>query len=446
MSGLKPGFLWVAAALCIVVVMVCITFAPTEGFDGSSTGGGVRSGTTGHNVGQAPRAKAATSSGTFAAGNTDLGTNPDNNTGRNYQLPTNMGTDMGKNQDTNASSNGGILATMSQCPTQALRQPDGTIKVMPEGRTFFTLSDYITYLSGLYSNGSQCVPPQVEDIRSPVFGILGGVGVSAPSPADVKLETTTRSVLDTAALANGLNPQEPITKLDDYEYERVFQLEDVSRNTITDVQNNELMNEHIFDWANLPFNSEERAIKEDTFVAGRMESGFPEPKTGVIFNDISGRNVYPPDKQAEYLREQKLLATYRPTDFSKHVVDNETEQVAKLVSKMYENDKNWAPVVTKTDEGKYAVTELRPKSRKELWEDAQTINMVATAGFEDKSGTGPTANLEIIDRLHIDPFFDKGGVMPDVARKRVWDYSQFNQWTPDLERMFAPTAGNKAWY
>ena len=436
---MKSGPLWVGGALMIVFVMIYVVFCVKEGFVGSSSGGGARSG-------HAPPAQAATMSGTFAAGHTNLGMNPNNNTGRNYQLPPNLGTDMGKNQDTNASSNGGILATMSQCPTQALRQPDGTIKVMPEGRTFFTLSDYITYLSGLYSNGSQCVPPQVEDIRSPVFGILGGVGVSAPSPADVKLETTTRSVLDTAALANGLNPQEPITKLDDYEYNRVFQLEDVSRNTITKEQNNELMNDHTFDWANLPFNSEDRARKEDAFVAGRMESGFPEPKTGVIFNDISGKNIYPPDKQAEYLREQKILAAYRPTDFSQHVVDNETEQVAKLVSKMYENDKNWAPVVTKTDEGKYAVTELRPKSRKELWEDAQTINMVATAGFEDKSGTGPTANLEIIDKLHIDPFFDKGGVMPDVARKRVWDYSQFNQWTPDLERMFAPTAGNKAWY
>jgi hypothetical protein len=380
--------------------------------------------------------KAATSSGTFASGNTDLGTNP----------LINSGTTLGNQDTSNASSNGGILANMKDCPKSARRAPDGSIKVMPGGQTFFTLSDYITYLSGLYSNGSQCIPPQVEDLRTPIPGILGGLGVSAPSPADVALETTTRSVLDTSAAANQLNPVEPVTQLDDYEYNRVFQLEDVKRNTITKEQNNELMDAHIFDWANLPFNSETRARKEDTFVAGRMESGFTDPKTGVIFNNISGRSMVPPDKEAEYLREQKILAAYRPTDLSKHVVDSETAQVAKLVGKMYENDPNWAPVVTQTEEGKYAVTELRPKSRKEKWEDAQTIDIATTMGLDKQSPASPEAVLEINDRLHIDPFFDKGGIMPEDAKKRVWDYSQFNQWTPDLERMFAPTARNKAWY
>jgi hypothetical protein len=262
------------------------------------------------------------------------------------------------------------------------------------------------------------------------------------------MESTTRSVLDTTANpGNQLNPQAPIQDLDDYEYNRVFQLEDISRNTITKEQNNELMDEHIFDWANLPFNSADRAEKEDTFVAGRMESGFPEPKTGVVFKDISGKGLMPPDKEAEYLREQKILAAYKPTDISKHTVDSETEQVAKLVNKMYENDKNWAPVVTKTDEGQYAVTELRPKSRKEKWEDAQTVKVATTMGMNTSAnGLEPTATLDINDRIHNDPFYDKGGIMPGDAKQRVWDYSQFKEWTPDLERMFAPTARNKAWY
>ena len=396
---------------------------------------------------QAPAAKAATQSGQFASGNTDLGMNPNTNTGGTVTWPS-LGTDMGKYPESNKDSNGAILTNMKTCPQSAIRGPDGSIKVMPGGQTFFTLSDYVTYLSGLYSNGSKCIPPQVEDERAPIFGVLGGLGVSAPGPGQVANETVTRTVLDTEANPDSqLNPQEPIQELDDYEYNRVFELEDMARNKITREQNSELMDQNIFDWANLPFNSAERAEKEDTFVAGRMESGFPEPKTGVIFNDISGKGLMPPDKEAEYLREQKILAAYKPTDISKHSVDSETEQVAKLVNKMYENDKNWAPVVTKTDEGQYAVTELRPKSRREAWEDAQTVTIATTMGMNNnKNGLEPTATLEINDRIHNDPFFDKGGIMPEDAKKRVWDYSQFKEWTPDLERMFAPTARNKAWY
>jgi hypothetical protein len=44
-----------------------------------------------------------------------------------------------------------------------------------------------------------------------------------------------------------------------------------------------------------------------------------------------------------------------------------------------------------------------------------------------------------------DPFFDKGGVV-DKDSNRIWEYNDFRKWTPDLERMFAPTAGTKAWY
>lgn len=442
------------AVLVVVLLGIVIVFSSvSENFEDLSAGQKATGASPKASATKAPPAKAATASGQFATGNTDLGMNPNSNTGRTVTWPS-LGTDMGKTPESNKDSNGAILANMNQCPQSAIRGPDGSIQVMPGGQTFFTLSDYVTFLSGLYSNGSKCIPPQVEDQRAPIFGVLGGLGVSAPGPGDVANETATRTVLDTAANpGNQLNPQNPVEELDDYEYNRVFELEDMARNKITNEQNNELMNEHTFDWANLPFNSADRAQKEDTFVAGRMESGFPDPKTGVLFNDVSGKNMMPPDKEAEYLREQKILAAYKPTDISRHSVDSETEQVAKLVNKMYENDRNWAPVVTKTDEGQYAVTELRPKSRREKWDDAQTVTIATTMGMGKGKGKGnnsnglePTATLEINDRIHNDPFFDKGGIMPEDAKKRVWDYSQFKEWTPDLERMFAPTARNKAWY
>jgi hypothetical protein len=152
----------------------------------------------------------------------------------------------------------------------------------------------------------------------------------------------------------------------------------------------------------------------------------------------------PPDSEAEYMREQKILASYRPTDISDHVVDSETQEVAKMVMKVYENDPNWDPIITKTDEGKYEVTELIPKTRKERFEDAKTIGMATTTGFGNQD-RDPKASIQITDNMRNDPFFDKGGVK-DNDNQRVWNYNDFRKWTPDLERMFAPTAETKAWY
>jgi hypothetical protein len=299
-------------------------------------------------------------------------------------------------------------------------------------------------LNGLYSGGSQCIPPPVTDDREPVFGILGGVGNGAAPPKAFNLEGPTRDVLDMAGNGEETSARTPIDNLDDYEYNRVFQSEDISRNTISKQAKNELMEKHNLDWANLPFNSENRAEKEDEFIAGRMDNYWKEPKSGAFFNTVSGKTVMPPDAEAEYMRQQKILSSYRPTDISEHVVDSETEEVAKMVTKIYENDPNWTPVITKTDEGQYAVTEIIPKTRKERFEDAKTIGLATTAGLSNQTPDAK-ASIQISDRMRNDPFFDKGGVV-DKDSNRVWEYNDFRKWTPDLERQFAPTAETKAWY
>jgi hypothetical protein len=341
-------------------------------------------------------------------------------------------------------SNGILSQNAKGCPTAAVRGPDGRISVVPTGQTFYTMSDYITYLNGLYSGGSQCIPPPVTDDREPVFGILGGVGNGAAPPKAFNLEGPTRDVLDMAGNGEETSARTPIDNLDDYEYNRVFQSEDISRNTISKQAKNELMEKHNLDWANLPFNSENRAEKEDEFIAGRMDNYWKEPKSGAFFNTVSGKTVMPPDAEAEYMRQQKILSSYRPTDISEHVVDSETEEVAKMVTKIYENDPNWTPVITKTDEGQYAVTEIIPKTRKERFEDAKTIGLATTAGLSNQTPDAK-ASIQISDRMRNDPFFDKGGVV-DKDSNRVWEYNDFRKWTPDLERQFAPTAATKAWY
>lgn len=330
----------------------------------------------------------------------------------------------------------------SICPISAIRGPDGKIIVQPGNKSFSTVSDYVGYLSGLYSNGAKCIPPMVKQNHTPNNGVLGGLGNGAESPSTIKLQGATRNVLETDLKGETMSANTKIQKLDDYEYTRVFEVERGNRNSLDGQSKQKLLQDRALDWATLPFNSEARAEQEEEFIAGRMESGWREPKSGVFFKNMESTDVTPPDAEAARLREQKLLAAYKPTDITKHVIDNETEAVANLVMKAYENDPNWEPVVTKVSDNKWEVTELRPKPRKERYEDEKTA---AAAMIEADKLAMPRPELTIDDRIRGDPYFDKSGVV-DNDNKRVWNYNDFRKWTPGLERMFAPTADNSAWY
>jgi len=333
------------------------------------------------------------------------------------------------------------IETASKCPTEAIRGPDGSIHVNPGKRTFKTISDYVGYLSGLYAKGSMCIPPKVVPNRSPIDGILGGLGNGAQTPESVPLQGPSRDVMD-STMDEQTSARSKINKLDDYEYTRVFEAERGSRNALSKASKNELLENRILDWAALPFNSEERARKEDEFIAGRMQDGFQEPKSGIFFNTVHGKDVEPPDVDAEKAREQKILSSYKPTDITKHVVDSQTEQVANLVNKMYAEDNMWEPVVTKVADNQWEVSELRPKARKERYEDDTTRKLSLA---EANGLVIPPPVVDIDDRIRGDPYFDKSG-LGDRDNDRLWNYKDFNKWTPGLERMFAPTADNKAWY
>lgn len=325
-----------------------------------------------------------------------------------------------------------------ECPTEAKRGPDGRIYVKPGNKSFGTLPDYVGYLRDLYAGGATCIPPKVQPNRETVSGILGGLGNGQEPPAATQMQGAERDVLNFDSTAETTSAKTPIHKLDDYEYTRVFQSEKQERMSAGP---KEPITSHILDWAKLPFNSEERAAQEDEFVAGRMEAGFREPKSGVFFNSMESKTVLPPDVEAAKLREQKILASYQPTAISKHIIDSETEAVGKLVHDMYASDSAWEPVVTKVDENRYEVTELRPKPRIESYEDDKTVSL-ATA--EERGIAIPPPSLDIHDRLQDDPYFDKSGV-GDRVNSRYWNYNDFKKWTPSLERMFAPTDSTREW-
>ena len=329
----------------------------------------------------------------------------------------------------------------AQCPVEASRGPDGRIHIKPGDKSFQTMSDYVGYLSDLYGKGAACLAPKVRNYREPIPGLFGGLGVGAEPPKAANLQAADRSVLDMR------EPEETyantkINKLDDYEYTRVEQSERGSRNKMSEAVKNELLEGRKLDWANLPFNSEARAASEDEFIAGRLENMYRDPKTGVFFRTLEGGALLPPDVEAEKMREQKILSSYRPTDITKHTIDSKTEQVAKLVNEMYKTDPKYEPVITKVDENKWEVSELRPRPQKETYAEGQAMDLVLA---EEKGFAVPPPEINISDRLQDDPYFDKAGV-GDRTNNKFWDYKEFNKWTPGLERMFAPTLDNKAWY
>jgi len=332
------------------------------------------------------------------------------------------------------------------CPESATRDADGTIRA--GGKAFKNLEAYTSYLRDLYAQGAQCIPPRVETgppSTTPVLplGVLpGGFGNNNESPEASQRQGATREVLNQSADEYGsTSAKTPIKKLDDYEYTRVFKTESQLRNGLSPETKNEMLAKHVLDWPKLPFNSQVRADKEDEFVSGRMESGFTDPASGVFFKNVENPQIVSPAEEAAKMRERALLAQYQPTDVSSHIIDSDTAAVAKLVHDEYASDPNWEPVVARTDDNKWEVKELRPKSRKEKWEDAQTISLAAA---ESSQQVLPTPSLSIRDRLQDDPYFDKAGVT-DKDNDRVWKYSDFNKWTPGLERMFAPTFSQEQW-
>jgi hypothetical protein len=331
-----------------------------------------------------------------------------------------------------------------QCPDKAVRTAGGEIQA--GGRSFKSLEDYTSYLRDLYAQGAQCLPPKVEDgtlankSGTIPFGVFGGLGNSTEPPDASNRMGSTREVLNMNS-DEQTSAKTPIKKLDDYEYTRVFKSESPQRTGLSPETKSDMMSKYVLDWANLPFNSEDRATKEDEFVAGRAESGYRDPASGVFFKNLNNPQIVSPAEEAAKLREQTILAQYQPTDVSTHIMDNDTLAVAKLVNEVYAEDPNWEPVVARTDENKWEVRELRPKSRKEKWEDAQTVTLAAA---ESSRQIIPPPSLQISDRLADDPYFDKAGV-GDKANDRFWKYSDFNKWTPGLERMFAPTFSQEQW-
>ena len=325
----------------------------------------------------------------------------------------------------------------NECPISAERQSDGRILVLPQNKKFDSMPDYVAWISSIFAAGSMCIPPYVRGPREVTITSDRSVGPNEPQQ---KLVDKSGNIFMSQVTGEQTAAKTPLNKLDDYEYTRVFTNENGPRGELSKTTVNAMMSKHQWDWAKLPFNSEGRTSAEDEFVSGRSDYAFRDPKSGVFFKAVEGFEVQPPDIDGKEMAEKKALEPFK-SENAVHLIEHNIDDVAEMVKKMYADDPNWEPVVEKTGDNEYRVTELRPRLKTEKFEDDKKGGEKTIAQAKDE---GKITAAVTVEGGNSDPFFDKNGVV-DHGNNRYWEYTDFKKWTPGLERMFAPTLDQTNW-
>lgn len=226
-----------------------------------------------------------------------------------------------------------------------------------------------------------------------------------------------------------------IMNVDDYEYSQVFENE--SEKELSTGLRNKLMSQYPMDWSTQPpsssqFQQGQREMFEDKPVE---PDGATNPYTKA--NDDS---MKPPDTLAMEQEERKIIQTYQP----KHVGDLTTynvEDAMELIRKIYDK-KGEIPQVIKKNDNVYEIIGTRKKDAKVVYEE-----MDGDAPASEEPSTLAGENVTVVPQAAtdknsaIDPFYEPnhgGG-----SKTGRWSY---RQWTPGLERMFAPTEARADWH
>jgi hypothetical protein len=228
----------------------------------------------------------------------------------------------------------------------------------------------------------------------------------------------------------------PIDDLDDYELSLVFQNQGskvASKKQISDA-----MTRYPMDWSVQGPNSQYFQDNEEQYQKKKEEDVNNPPVTG-FYKEIDGSNMKLPDTAAMEEEEKKILQTYKP-ECSKGLLEYSVDDVKALVNKVY-SKKGLIPVIEQSKQGQniWEITELKEKDPHIVWEDElekQTDRQKMEKRGEEVIEVPYTAS-DVAAGL--DPFFEPRSSVRDGK----FDYTQ---WTPGLERMFAPTYPIKEWY
>lgn len=223
----------------------------------------------------------------------------------------------------------------------------------------------------------------------------------------------------------------PIQKVDDYEHDVIFNNE--GDRQLSKAEINEKMRLLPFDWARLPSNSMKFQEAQQDWMLGLQKTG---PLNTAKYTTIENFEVLPPDTKSLEEQEMKLLQTYVPACSKDLKYDVEDAKI--LINKIYEK-KGQRPLVHQREDGVYEVFETQELEPKIVWEDEAeaSTGRMAPADYNEAKFEVPQGARDLAAGL--DPFFETSG----RTRAGRTDYTQ---WTPGLERSFAPTYPRTNWY
>ena len=228
--------------------------------------------------------------------------------------------------------------------------------------------------------------------------------------------------------------QEPIQNVDDYEYSMIFKNE--GDRAMTKKTRDFLMSQYPKDWSVQPPSS-------DLFQQGLQayNEGFedaPRPPTK-RYDSINGTTMAPPDQAAQERREQEILNTYVPKD-PQSLTTYSADDAQTLIEKIY-TAKGLKATYKQTGDNEFQVISTTPLDKVITYEDdpAAPLEAPTSQGPVAAAGEETIVVPEIYPTGGLDPFFTPG----EQTRDGRWNYTQF---TPGLERMFAPTEPMSKWY
>lgn len=221
----------------------------------------------------------------------------------------------------------------------------------------------------------------------------------------------------------------PIDALDAYEVSAVYQNQ--GSKEATKKQINDAMTRYPIDWSNQGPNSQ--FFQENQTRYNNAPKEFSEDQYRHI--DASNRAI--PDKDSMEDEEKKILQTYQPKS-SKGLLQYSVQDVKHLLHKVYDK-KGLIPVINKSEQGEniWEITEVKEKNPKIVWENDMNSTRNTMIDRGEEVIQVPIATSDVAAGL--DPFFQPR----DKVSQNKYDYTQ---WTPGMERMFAPTYPVKSWF
>jgi hypothetical protein len=227
---------------------------------------------------------------------------------------------------------------------------------------------------------------------------------------------------------------DPIDNLDQYELSMVYQNEgskEASKKDISDAMTRYPMDWSVQGQSSQYFQENQAKYQED-------KQNQPTPVTS-FYNEVSGSDMKLPDTLAQDDEEKKILQTYKP-ECSKDLLHYSVDDVKGLVDKIFSR-KGLIPVIEKSKQGQnvWEIIEVKEKDPKIIWED-DLQNETQRQKMEKRGEEIIQVPYTVNDiSAGLDPFYQKR----NSVRDGKYDYTQ---WTPGLERMFAPTYPIKYWY